>query len=392
MTTSAKPAVLNPTDLRTAHEALADSAGPIRISGAGTAANWAGKPETTPLVLDTTGLSGVLAYNPGDMTVSVLAGTPLSQLAEELAGHRQRLAFDAARVPRGATVGGLVATADSGPSALAYGSMRDLMIGTTIILADGTIARSGGHVIKNVAGYDLTKLMHGSYGTLGLLTEVVLRLHPQPDTSATVRLHCRLGAAARHCAAVLADAHEPVAVEWYGPTPDEGTLLIRLEGTEVGIGARAAALAAVLGSEADVLPTDAAVGSWQRHAEVADPAPGKKSEAVLRIGCRPSRLAGLLANLASDRCLTGATAGLATGIATITLPARSDAIGRAHDALNEIGGTSVLRQRPDTTSLPAWGRSPSAVRVLAAVKRELDPDTRFGVGRFERWLTTEEAP
>ena len=138
-------------------------------------------------MLDTTGLTGVITHNPGDMTVSVRAGTPLRTLAEELAPHGQHVAFDAARVADGATVGGLFATADSGPGALVYGSLRDLVIGVTVVLADGTVARSGGHVIKNVAGYDLAKLLHGSYGTLAVLAEVVLRLHPVPKASATRR-------------------------------------------------------------------------------------------------------------------------------------------------------------------------------------------------------------
>ena len=149
-------------------------------------------------MLDTTGLSGVIQHNPGDMTVAVHAGTPLRELAAELAPHGQQVSFDAARVAAGATVGGLVATADSGPSALATGSLRDLVIGVTLVLADGTVARSGGHVIKNVAGYDLAKLLHGSFGTLGVLAEVVLRLHPVPKASATVAVDCPLADAAEH--------------------------------------------------------------------------------------------------------------------------------------------------------------------------------------------------
>ena len=155
---------VRPTDLRSLRDAVLDTVGPIRITGAGTAADWAGRPRAVHTVLDTTGLTGVITHNPGDMTVAVRAGTPLRELAAELAPHGQHVAFDAARVAAGATVGGLFATADSGPCALVYGSLRDLVIGVTVVLADGTVARSGGHVIKNVAGYDVAKVLHGSYG------------------------------------------------------------------------------------------------------------------------------------------------------------------------------------------------------------------------------------
>jgi glycolate oxidase FAD binding subunit len=143
---------VRPTDLRSVRDAVLDTSGPLGIAGAGTAADWAGPLAPVDTVLDTTALTGVITHNPGDMTVSVRAGTPLRVLNDELASHGQRVALDAARVDAGATVGGLVATADAGPSALVHGSLRDLVIGTTVVLADGTPARSGGHVIKNVAG------------------------------------------------------------------------------------------------------------------------------------------------------------------------------------------------------------------------------------------------
>ena len=169
---------------------MLDSAGPLAVAGAGTAASWAGALGPADAVLDLRALTGVITHNPGDMTVSVRAGTPLRDLNAELADHGQHVAFDAARVADGATVGGLLATGDAGPGALVHGSLRDLVIGTTLVLADGTVARSGGHVIKNVAGYDLAKLVHGSYGTLAVVAEVVLRLHPLPHAVATLVLPC----------------------------------------------------------------------------------------------------------------------------------------------------------------------------------------------------------
>ena len=171
-------AVLRPTDLDGVRDAVRDTTGCLAITGAGTAAGWAGELGAVDAVLDVSGLTGVITHNPGDMTVSVHAGTPLRTLVAELADHGQHVSLDAARIADGATLGGLLATGDAGPSALVHGTLRDLVIGVTVVLADGTVAHSGGHVIKNVAGYDLSKLLHGSHGTLGVLTEVVLRSAP----------------------------------------------------------------------------------------------------------------------------------------------------------------------------------------------------------------------
>jgi glycolate oxidase FAD binding subunit len=374
-----------PTDLRALRDAVLDSAGPIGIAGAGTAAEWGGRLGPVDTVLDTSGLTGVIVHNPGDMTVAVRAGTPLRELASELASHGQHVAFDAARVAAGATIGGLVATADSGPCALVYGSLRDLVIGVTVVLADGTVARSGGHVIKNVAGYDMAKLLHGSYGTLGVLAEVVLRLHPVPKGDVTVAVDCTLAQAAEAAAAVLAGQFEPAACEWITSTDSDGTLLVRLEGTRDALPARAAslreALAAVpaLSEREDEREDDSGGGDgvWAEHARVTR---GDDTGAVLRVGVRPSELPRVLAGLPT----TAVSAGLGTGIATITLD--PDAVATAHSAVHAAGGTSSLRARPDGSDAPAWGPPPSALPVLKAVKAELDPDGRLGPGRFDPWM------
>jgi glycolate dehydrogenase FAD-binding subunit len=381
---------LRPTDLRSLRDAVLDTAGTVGIAGAGTAAGWAGRLAPVDAVLDTTGLTGVITHNPGDMTVSVRAGTPLRELQSELAPHGQHVSFDAARVADGATVGGLVATADAGPAALVFGSMRDLVIGVTMVLADGTVARSGGHVIKNVAGYDLAKLMHGSYGTLGVLAEVVLRLHPVPERSATLAIHCSLEEAAEHAATVVGGPSEPAAMEW----TSDGVLLIRLEGTADALDARLHRLRTALGT-GELLPTPPPVderhartalsdesavrtaGAWERHASLVRGAP---EFASLRIGVRPSRLPAVLADLPA----AGVTAGLGTGVATVTLP--PEAVAEAHARVHAAGGTSVLRSRPPEADVPAWGPPPSAIGVLRAVKAELDPQGRFGPGRFSPWM------
>ncbi|HEY2206925.1 MAG TPA: FAD-binding protein [Pseudonocardia sp.] len=375
--------VARPATLAEAVSALAGSTGRVLLRGTGTATDWAGRAEPADLVLDTTALSGVITHNPGDMTVGVHGGTPLRELNATLAEHGQRVALDAARIDRGATVGGLVATADAGPAALVHGSPRDLVIGATVVLADGTAARTGGHVIKNVAGYDLAKLVHGSHGTLALIAEVVLRLHPVPPATATVRWPARLPEAARAAAAVLASPLEPSAVEWCG----DG-LLVRLEGSAAALGPRTERLLDLLGDSADGPPQRLAevdaVAEWAEHAAVVDARPD--DAAMLRIGCRPSRLPGVLTELVHELGASRVTAGLATGVGTMALAAEPAAVARAHEIVHAAGGTSMLRGRPAGSRAPGWGPAPSSIAVLRAVKAELDPEGRLGAGRFSPWM------
>ena len=360
---------LRPDDLASLRAAILDSTGTIGIAGAGTAAGWGGALRPVDAVLDTTGLSGVIVHNPGDMTVAVHAGTPLRTLQDELAPHGQQVSLDAARVADGATVGGLIATGDAGPSALVFGSLRDLVIGVTLVLADGTVARSGGHVIKNVAGYDLAKLVHGSYGTLAVLAEVVLRLHPVPERRATLAVPSTLADAGELAAAVLGGPYEPAALEWVS-TGAGGTLLTRLDGTEAAMEARLSRLRRVL-------PGATLTDDWAQHATAVR---GGPDDAVLRIGTRPSRLPVVLTALPARTI----TAGLGTGVATVTLDPAD--VAAAHDTVAEAGGTSVLRYRPAGADAPAWGPPPSALGVLRAVKQSLDPDGRLGPGRFDPWM------
>ncbi|GAY07822.1 FAD-binding oxidoreductase [Pseudonocardia sp. N23] len=374
--TRATPTTVRPGDLATLRDAVLDSAGTIGVTGAGTAAAWAGERRPVDTIIDVGGLTGIITHNPGDMTVSVRAGTPLADLQAELADQGQHVSFDAARAARGATVGGLVATADGGPAALVHGTLRDLVIGMTIVLADGTVARTGGHVIKNVSGYDLAKLVHGSYGTLGVAAEIVLRLHPLPQASTTLALGCTLADAAAHAARVFAEPFDPAAVEWYshGSATGDGRLLVRMEGTVGALPRRVDRLRATLGAASSEVDAD----EWDAHAAAVR---GTAGRAVLRIGVRPSRLAALVGSVPGA---VGVAAGPGTGVATVSMPV--EAVADAHAAVHAAGGTSVLRDRPDGFTGDAWGPPPSAVALLRSVKRTLDPDGRLEPGRLSPWL------
>ncbi|GAA4846699.1 FAD-binding oxidoreductase [Actinomycetospora corticicola] len=374
----------SPTSLVELRDAVRDTPGPVVATGAGTAADWG-----APVVGDATpvsvaGLSGVIAHNPGDMTVSVGAGTPLSELQDTLAGSGQRVALDAARVRRGATVGGLLATADAGPLALGFGSLRDLVIGVTVVLADGTVARSGGHVIKNVAGYDLTKLLHGAYGTFGVIAEVVLRLHPLPPATRTVAYRVADPADLPGAGRAVTDTPvEAAALEWV-----DGRLLALLEGTEAGVEGRAGRLVDLLGTGAEVLSPADADAAWDAHRAAVDRRPDDR--AVVRVGVAPTRLGDLLTGLVADAGADDVTAAPATGVATLTVPAEAALVDAVHARVAGVGGTSTLRARPAGAAVPAWGPAPSSAALLRAVATAFDPDQRLGRGRLAPWLPVPE--
>lgn len=184
---------------------------PLRVRGGGTKLRW-GRPTDPPEVdLSTEGLSEVVEHNEGDLTTVLQAGVPLARAQEALAEASQMVALDP---PLGqgeeATIGGVVATGDSGPLRHRYGAARDLILGVTVALSDGTIAKAGGKVIKNVAGYDLAKLFSGSFGTLGFIVEVVMRLHPRSSDTVTA-------VGATDDPHSLADAASRVAHSPFGP-------------------------------------------------------------------------------------------------------------------------------------------------------------------------------
>jgi glycolate dehydrogenase FAD-binding subunit len=392
-----RTATVRPGDLAEARAAMldADAGGrPLRIVGAGTKQAW-GAPVEAPLVIETGGMDRLIAHNAGDMTAEVEAGMPLARLNELLGAAGQWLALDppAARGGPAATVGGIVAAGDAGPRRRRYGAPRDLVIGMTFVLSDGTIGRTGGHVIKNVAGYDLAKLLAGSLGTLGLITSLVVRLHPRPAASGTVRLAATAKQAAQVTLALMASPLEPTAVEW-----DGATLLVRLEGGAAGVKDRAGrvlTLAAEHGLDAAgrVLAGAAERGAWTT---LAARVMGADGDTVARAATRPDRLEEVADALDRASQAAGVAASLvsssALGLHTCRVRG-GDPAGHAElvrswrRSVEALGGTVRLRRRAAGVDglVDAWGAPPSAVALMRRVKRALDPGGRCGPGRFAPW-------
>jgi glycolate oxidase FAD binding subunit len=343
----------------------------VRICGAQTKP-WGSIPadnDAEVLRLSTAGLAEITAFDPGDMTASLQAGVPLAVAQAHFAAAGQMLALDPPLgVEDAATIGGIVATADRGPLAHRYGGPRDLVVGATVALADGSIARSGGTVIKNVAGYDIAKLLCGSFGTLGVILSVNVRLHPLHPTVTAVATAAepRTLAAAAHTLAALPAELEALDVTW---APSGGTLLARCAGPRAR--QRADRIARQIRDaglrEVQIDDADAARWATQRERQRSD------SAAVLHVAAPPAALAEVLAAAQAGGASVVARAAL--GEAHITVEADQIAPLRARLLSATV---SVLRDCPAAQRAQVaepWGvTAPAALGIMRAVKARFDPN------------------
>jgi glycolate dehydrogenase FAD-binding subunit len=364
-----------PATVAEAAALLREQRGAVRPTGTGSRLSWATGPDPgggQVTELETGGLDRIVEHNPGDFTAVLEAGVPLAAAQARFAEAGQWLAVDP---PGGGTIGGLVATADSGPARHRYGGVRDLVIGITVVLGDGTVARSGGKVIKNVAGYDLAKLFTGSYGTLGLIASVTVRLHPLASATATVL--ATSGEPARLAAAAGEVARRPLepACLDVGWSDGRGRLLVRFSGAAAR--PRAQALAATLGGLDEVRVEVDDLALWQAQRA------GQRSTggAVVKVSGRRSDLPAVIA--AAQECGASLVCRAGLGLSWLALPASGDLGARV------AGLRRRLHPRP-TVVLDGAGRTehpqatvePGALRVMARLKARFDPAGTFRPGVF----------
>jgi glycolate oxidase FAD binding subunit len=361
----------HPTSTAEVAEVLRDATSrglTVVARGRGTKQGWGMPPTSADLVVDLSGLDRVLDHQAGDLIVDTQAGALLSDVQDVVGKERQRLVLEET-VP-GTTVGGALATNTSGPQRMFFGTARDLLIGVTVVRADGVVAKAGGRVVKNVAGYDLGKLMIGSYGTLAVITEAVFRLHPLPDVERWVvtavddpgRAH-ELAQAVVHSQAV------PWAVEVDLPASGPGTLGVLLGGKAEGVADRAETVRRLLGDAAEV--TDTTPPGWAAY-----PA----GPVLLKLTFALSGLRDVLtaARVAGVHVRGSAGAGV--------VHAAADDAG-ALDALRAVcaqhGGSVVVVDAPDDVkqAVDVWGPVP-ALDLMRRVKDQFDPEHRLAPGRF----------
>ncbi|HET7399954.1 MAG TPA: FAD-binding oxidoreductase [Intrasporangium sp.] len=349
--------------------------------GAGTKLTWGAAPERADVVLDTTGLDAVVEHAAGDLICVVGAGRALESLQAELGRAGQRLGIDDGR---NGTVGGAVATAATGPTRLYHGSVRDLVIGMTLVRPDGVVAHAGGKVVKNVAGYDLGKLLTGSFGTLGVITQVAFRLHPVPAARRWVTT--TLDSRARIQQRVLAVTHAqvvPSAVEldW---SAGGATLSLLLEGVPPGVERRTSQALDLLGPDAGA--SEEAPPWWGRE-------PQGEAGVLLKVTHEIAGLSRLLAALETAAAAAGVTPTLrgspVVGTALVALDGDVTAEGLAafvtslRSAQPGFGGSVVVLEAPAAVKqgVDVWGPV-GGLDLMKAVKAQFDPERRLAPGRF----------
>jgi glycolate oxidase FAD binding subunit len=359
----------------------------VAFQGGGSKLGLGNPPERVDLLVSTAGLDQVLEHAAGDLVVRVQAGARLADLQAALAPAGQWLALDPPE-PR-ATVGGVVAANASGPRRLRYGTVRDLIIGITVVLADGTVAHAGGKVVKNVAGYDLAKLFCGSLGTLGMVVEATFRLHPLPAAASAVTLQLETAEEAGEAVRLLGRSPlEPSAIEltWSGPGLP-ARLTVPFEGIRPGADAQAAAAAELLGRVGEA----AVLGPGETEFALAQLGvlPFEKAEVVVKVAYPPAELPAVLADLRAGPLLGQVRAHAGTGVLWVASGFRdvrslATAIGRARERLAARGGSLVVVKAPPELkrAVDAWGPAGDALGLMRRVKERFDPDRRMSPGRF----------
>ncbi|GAB2474598.1 FAD-binding oxidoreductase [Promicromonospora xylanilytica] len=358
--------------------------------GAATALDWGTPPERVDLILDTTGLDRLVEHGAGDLVVVAEAGLPVAALSETVGAAAQELVVDLPpeRLGGGSTVGGALSTGASGPRRLQRGGIRDLVLGATVVLADGTTASSGGKVVKNVAGYDLAKLLTGAYGTLGVVVRVAFRLHPaRPDRAFVVATGPLADVAAR-ARDVVASQLAPAAVEIDRPAgSDAAQVAVLLEGTGGAVEQRATAAAALLGGQVQGESPE----WWARLPGTGDPGSARDGETFAKATATLTGVADLLvaAREAEQRhgvgvAVRGTAAGVLHAVVTGTPEATASAVGHLRGAAPgpREGTVTVLRaSREVRAALDVWGPV-GGLDLMRAVKRQLDPGRNLAPGRF----------
>ncbi len=372
-------AVIEPETVDDVVELLRGAAGSglsVVPRGAGTKLGWGNPPRSLDLVLDVRRLDRVLEYNPGDLVVRAQAGRTLAALQEQLAEKGQVLALDPPE--RGATLGGVVAANASGPRRLRYGTV-------TVVLADGTLAHAGGKVVKNVAGYDLGKLFTGSLGTLGVLVEVIFRLHPLAAFTRTVQLPYDGGpAAAELVSSILQSPLVPSALELVRPRGGDGQLVVLFEGVEPAVAAQVESTRRL---RADATVSDGVPAGFGAH-------PFGAGEVGVKISAEPAALPAVLHALDvvdQEHGLSAAvTAHAGTGVLWAGWPGPADpatvaaAVEQLRAAMARYDGSVVVVAAPAEVKarLDVWGPVGDALPLMRRVKERFDPDGRLSPGRF----------
>jgi glycolate oxidase FAD binding subunit len=359
-------------------DAIKGAKGPLSVQGGGTRGiGGAGD------VLSVAGLSGITLYEPGALTLVAQAGTPVAEIEKALASENQRLAFEPMD-HRGLigsdgtpTIGGVFAANVSGPRRIAVGAARDFLLGVRFVDGRGAVVKNGGRVMKNVTGYDLVKLMAGSCGTLGVLSEVALKVLPRPETQSTLVLH---GLDDAKAVAALARAmSSPYEVNGAAHDPATGRTFLRVEGFETSVTYRIDALQSALGDHAEEMSVEADGKSSAIWSDLRDVGAFHDAQGdVWRVSCKPSDAPGLVARAVPEAVRYD----WAGGLVWMLMSPGSD----LRAALGEFDGHATLA-RADAETKARLGifhpETPGVARLTAGLRAKFDPRGLFRAGLQE---------
>ncbi len=367
----------------------------LLVCGHRTKLSW-GQPATDiDVVISTQWLNRIIDHAAGDLTVTVEAGVPLAALQTILAAENQFFALDPAYEDH-ASIGGLIATQDSGPLRHRYGGVRDMVLGITFVRADGQIAKAGGRVVKNVAGYDLMKLFTGSLGTLGIIAQVTLRLYPRPETGTTV-LFCG-DAADIHQAtqALINSTLTPTAIEVLTAQcleaydlKGEFGLAVRFQGLSESVEAQCG-LISQQSTLTPILLTENEAEFWQRLQTQI----WSDNVVICKVGVLPSESLHVLKQMEQTARNEGIElngqfhAGSGLGIIRLEGEVQSGLIEelRSH-CQNAQGFLTVLEATPDLKQqVEIWGYTGNAFTSMHKIKEQFDPHSLLNPGRFIKGL------
>jgi glycolate oxidase FAD binding subunit len=362
--------------------------------GGGSKLTWGMTPPAGGLLLSMRKLDRVLEHAAGDMTVTVEAGCRIAALEHSLAQNGQphgviprwrtgqRLAVDPLW-PEQSTIGGVIATNDTGPLRAGFGSLRDLLLGVTVALPDGTLARSGGKVVKNVAGYDLPKLMIGAFGTLGVITKVTFRLHPVPRAVRTMMFAAaNLEDAQRFFLEVQASGPPLTGLQVVAGSHEPCRVAVRLEGSPAGVHASAVPIADIatrcgLGVSTETLEP------WRERERISAMVP------LLKVTFLPSQFSSLC-KAQGEELRTGYWKYVAQGVGVGLLAmdpcfdeACAERVAHLAQRVREQGGSLVVLKGHVVLKerlVREW--NPDSLPLMRAVKRQFDPDNVLNPGRF----------
>jgi glycolate oxidase FAD binding subunit len=390
------------TELAAALRLASERRQSVLVRGAGTKIEWGRPPASIDMILCTRRLNRLIAHQHGDLTATAEAGATLAGVNRALAQHGQWLPLDPTFADR-ATIGGILATNDSGPLRHRFGAPRDLVIGVELVTTDGVIAKAGGRVVKNVAGYDLSKLVAGSFGSLAVIVAATFKLAPLPSASKTLVVEAAdFGTLGQIVRAVMASQLEPLAFEVHVPDvvgaelgppsragqrrPLRPALLLRFASQPAAVEAQVEqvrALTPLKDCATEVIDGDEERTAWEDHVRRVWDAPG----AIVRASWLPANITDAMAELrrmAGSGCieLVGRAA-VGTGLIRIDAgpPAEAAVVDRLRHS-DTFGNIVIVRGSSSLKALAdVWGSQGDREQLFTALKTALDPGGVLNAGR-----------